>query len=56
MAKQIRLKDRVMKIESCDKCPLLCGAIQNGETCEGCFDMPYNDEGICIKCPLEDVE
>ena len=53
MTKQIRLNGRVIVIYNCEECPIdKCKYICD----KCCAKIPYDDNGVCVACPLEDAE
>jgi hypothetical protein len=56
MTKQIRLKDRVLKIVSCYECPCMGARDIDGCTCNLRPCDVYVMNGIPSGCPLEDAE
>ena len=48
--KQIRLKNKIIKIDSCVDCPFNVQFL-----CDGlCENLDRSVSKVCIKCPLED--
>ena len=53
--KQIRLKDRKIKISCCEDCPINDEIFLCQTTCKsGCY--LGEDFSVCKKCPLEEYE
>ena len=55
MAKQIRLKGRVIIVKCCEECPIKDTVFLCGTDCKsGCYQGEDYTVSVCKNCPLKD--